>query len=375
MARGPAARPFWSGVASGFAIVASLTASAGGVRAEIARCHLSAEQIFDQADPKVMEIFSDAINQFRVWDRVQSSLGTGFLMKDGVILTNYHVIADAQRIEVFDGTNSWNADILGIDPLLDIAVLKIPYYPSSPEAIDLASPQPVRIGQQVYAIGCPQGLGKSITQGIVTGTGRVLADSTSSWLSPFIQTDATVNSGNSGGPLLDDCGRAIGMVSRSLLSDTTENIAFAIPVDVLGPIVDEIVATGRVSRAGHGLYGQMVTPPVLALMGAPPDMWQDFSGFMVETVEPGSAADTVGIAGGEWHVEIGGHPYVIGGDIITEVNGTRIQDRFTALQIVHNLKVGEEVVIVYKRGAETIFSSVVLPERPILEEDLDLYRH
>lgn len=249
MARGPAARPFWSGVASGFAIVASLTASAGGVRAEIARCHLSAEQIFEQADPKVMEICSDAINQFRVWDRVQSSLGTGFLMKDGVILTNYHVIADAQRIEVFDGTNSWNADILGIDPLLDIAVLKIPYYPSS------------------------------------------------------------------------------------------------------------------------------FTPPVLALMGVPPDMWQDFSGFMVETVEPGSAADTIGIAGGEWHVEIGGHPYVIGGDIITEVNGTRIQDRFTALQIVHNLKVGEEVVIVYKRGAETIFSSVVLPEKPILEEDLDLYRH
>jgi serine protease Do len=371
----PCARPIRLGLISAVALAAFFAVSPHAAQAEVERCHLDAEQVFAKAEPKILEIFSDAINQFRVSDRIQSSLGTGFLLQNGVVVTNYHVIADAQRIEVFDGTDSWRIDVLGIDPLLDIAVLKIPYYPDNAEGIDLASPASVKTGQQVYAIGFPQGLGKSITQGIVTGTGRVLADSTNSWLSPFIQTDATVNSGNSGGPLLDDCGRAIGMVSRSILSGATENIAFAIPVDVLAPIVDEIVATGRVSRAWHGLYGQMVTPPVLALMGVPPDMWQDFSGFMVETVEPGSAADTIGIAGGEWHIEIGGHPYVIGGDIITEVNGTRIQDRSTALQIVRNLKVGEEISIVYRRGPETIFSSVVLPERPILEEDLDLYRH
>ena len=370
----PGARPLWTGVVSGLTLAALLTLIATNARAEVSRCQLNAEQIYDQSAPKVLEVFSDAINQYRVNDRIRSSLGTGFLIKDGVVVTNFHVIAEAQRIELFDGTDWWNTDVLGVDPLLDIAVLKPVYYPADAPGIELAPTDSIRMGQSVFAIGFPRGLGKSITQGIVTGTDRVLADSTSSWLSPFLQTDATANPGNSGGPLLDDCGRVIGIVSRVSQPDISENIAFAIPVEVFAPVVTEIVATGHMSRAWHGLYGQMVEPAVLALMGVPQDAWGDYTGFLVETVEPGSAADRVGLRGGDWPVEFGGHPFVLGGDIITEVDGVRILDRQSALAIVRSLRVGQTIKLTYLRGEEVHKVEVTLEERPILDADLSFYQ-
>lgn len=339
------------------------------------RCNLDAEQIYRQAGSEIVEVFSDAINPYRVQDRLEMSLGTGFLVRDGLVVTNYHVIADAQRIAVYDGASYWDATVLGSDPLLDIAVLKLVWSFRAWGALELAPVESVVIGQKVFAIGYPRGLGQSITQGIVVGTGRVLPDSTSAWLSPFIQTDAAVNPGNSGGPLLDDCGRVIGMVSRGGVPGEVEDIAFAIPVEVLDPVIDEIVSTGHVSRAWHGLYGQMVTPAILALLGVPQEEWDDHMGFMVETVEPGSAADLIGIRGGNWPIELSGRPFVIGGDIITEVNGIMIDSRDTALAIVRGLKVGETVSLVYKRNSETHRASLILPERPVQEADLNFYRN
>jgi serine protease Do len=335
------------------------------------RCNLDAEQIYRQTGSKVVEVFADAINPYRVRDRVEMGLGTGFLVQDGRVVTNYHVISNAQIITVYDGQYYWDATVLGSDPLLDIAVLELFLAAVDWGGLELAPAESVAIGQTAYAIGFPQGLGKSITQGIVVGTGRVLRDSTSSWLSPFIQTDAAVNPGNSGGPLLDDCGRVIGMVSRGGIPGQTEDIAFAIPADVLGPVIQEIVATGHVSRAWHGLYGQMVVPAVLALLGVPEDMWDDHSGFMIE---PGSAAELIGLRGGDWPIELGGRPFVIGGDIITEVNGIRIDSLDTALEVVRGLKVGETVNLVYKRNLKTHQASIKLQERPVQEADLDFYR-
>ncbi|WP_431300379.1 S1C family serine protease [Tabrizicola sp. BL-A-41-H6] len=352
----------------------SLIFSGGDAGAQTERCKLSAEAVYEMAEPKVVEIFADAINPFRVRDRMQYSLGTGFLFGEGVVVTNYHVIADAQRVDVFDGTGYWGAEILGIDPLLDIAVLNVPFLMATADPLEPAPTGTTKVGQDVFAIGFPRGIGKTITHGIVTGTGRVLGDSTSSWLSPFVQTDATVNSGNSGGPLLDDCGRVIGLVSRASEPGLAENIAFALPVDVLAPIVKEIAATGHVARAWHGIYGQMVEPPVLAILGIPPDLWDEYRGFLVETIEPGSAADEIGLVGGDFPVQFGGHPFLIGGDIITEVNGVPITDLTTALDVVRNLAVGETVTIVYKRGPDTMSASVILKERPIMEADLDQFR-
>jgi S1-C subfamily serine protease len=357
-------------VATGLAAVLA----GGAATAQTGRCELSAEDIYARAEPKVVEIFADAINPFRVRDRLQFSLGTGFIFDEGVVVTNYHVIADAQRIDVFDGKDYLGAEVMGADPLLDIAVLSVPLLMLTAEPLELAPTGSIKVGQDVFAIGFPRGIGKSITHGIVTGTERVMGDTTSSWLSPFVQTDATVNRGNSGGPLLDDCGRVIGMVSHASEPGVAENMAFAIPVDVLKPIVEEIVATGHVARAWHGLYGKMVTPPVLAMLGIPSDLWDDYGGFLVETVEPGSAAEEIGLRGGDFPVEFGGSPYLIGGDIITEVNGVAITDMTVALDVVRDIAVGDTVTIVYKRGPETTSASVIIKERPIMEADLDRFR-
>ncbi len=342
--------------------------------AEPGRCHISAEEVYRQVEPKVMEIFADAINPYRVRNRIQFSLGTAFLFGEGILVTNYHVIADAQRVAAFDGQYYWESRIMGVDPLLDIAVLRIDHPDTTNAPLAIAAPDSIAIGQQVFAMGYPRGIGKTITQGLVTGMGRVMQETTSGWLSPFLQTDAAVNPGNSGGPLLDDCARVIGMVTSMADPNLNENTAFAIPVDVLKPVVDEIVAKGRVSRAWHGLYGQMVEPPVLALLGVPYERWLEYTGFLVETIEPGSAAERIGLRGGDWPVNLGGRDMLIGGDIITEVNGTRILDRETALAVVRALQVGETVDIVYKRGDQTLRASITLEERPILEADLDRYR-
>jgi S1-C subfamily serine protease len=355
------------------------SAALGPVSAQTAvaapeRCQMDAEKVFQRASTEIVEVYADAINPYRVRDRLKLELGAGFVIENGLVVTNYHVVADAQHISVYDGKFYWDAKVLGSDPLFDIAVLEVPGFVFGENALQLAPPETVAIGQKAFAIGYPRGLGKSITQRIVVGSGRVMRDTTSSWLRPFIQTDAAINPGNSGGPLLDDCGRVLGMITMGGTPSDTENIAFAIPGEVLGPIVDEIVATGHVSRAWHGLYGQMVQPAILSLLGVPYSEWEATTGFMVETVEPGSAADQIGIIGGYFPITLWEAPYLIGGDIITEVNGIRIDSMEKALNVVRGLKVGQTVDIVYLREGEVRSASIKLPERPVQEADLDLYR-
>lgn len=363
---GPFVLPLVLGVAASLA--------GPGVQAGEAACGQSAEQVFAGASPKTFEIFSMAINQYQVQGRILPRTGTGFRLTSGVILTNYHVIADARFTVVYDEFGSWDAEVVGADPSLDIAVLRIPTFAEAPAGLDFAPADQPRMGQKAYAIGFPRGLGISITEGIVSGVGRVLYDSTSSWLNPMIQTDATINPGNSGGPLLNDCGQVLGMVSRADFPDQSENIGYAIPASVLKPVVEEIIAQGHVSRPWHGLYGQMVTPPILAILGVPYDQWDAATGFLVETVEPGSAADEIGIRGGEWPILWGGHQFLIGGDIITEVNGRRIDSRDVALDVVRGLKAGETISLTYLREGEEMTASVMLSERPVTEADLDQYR-
>lgn len=358
------------------ALGTALALLAPAALAQEGRCHMSAEEVYAKAGPRVVEIFASAIDPYRVQNRLQFGVGTGFFYGPGTIVTNYHVIADAQNLGIDDGTGFGGAFVRGIDPLLDIAVLNqdLLFQGDQSRVLDLAPPASIAMGQDVFAIGYPRGMGQTITRGIVSNLNVVLPETTNSWLSPFIQTDTTVNPGNSGGPLLDDCARVIGLVSMSARPGEAENTAYAIPIDVLRPAVEQILETGHVSRAWHGLYGQMVEPGVLAFLGVPYELWEEYTGFLVETVEPGSAADQIDLRGGDFPIEIGGHPFLIGGDIITEVNGQRILDRETALSVVRGLKVGATVSVVYKRGDQTLTATVALPERPVQEADLDRYR-
>ena len=347
---------------------------ATGAAALEAGCGLDATALYEKVAESVVQVQSISVNPFLVRSRMRPSLGSGFVVGDGDILTNYHVVAETEDVVIFTDNGAIPAEVIGIDPTLDVALLR-PLEGLVAPPLDFAAPSAIAIGQDVHVIGYPLGLGKSISSGIVSGMSRVLPRTTSSWLSPYIQTDAAVSPGNSGGPLLDDCGRVVGLISGKISALAAENLAFAIPTEVLIPVVAELRTTGRVSRPWHGLYGQMVTPPVLMMLGAPPWEAQELTGFLVETVEPGSAADRAGLRGGVWPVMWGPTEILLGGDIITEVNGVRIDTLDTALRIVRGLKIGERVKLRALRDGVELEVSVVLDERPLIEREMELYRY
>ncbi len=338
-------------------------------------CQKSAQWIYASVAGSVVQVVSLLIDPYLVQGRISPRLGTGFVIDGGYVLTSYHIVVDSEDITLFVDDEAFGADIVGIDPTLDLALLRPLSEGDIAPPLDLADPADIAVGQQVFAIGYPFGVGKSITAGIVSGTNRIPRRTTSDWLSPFIQTDAAISSGSSGGPLLDSCGRVVGLMTSRIIAPDAESIGFAIPSAVLGPVAAELAETGRVSRPWHGLYGQMVTPLILLMLGAPPEEWENLKGFLVETVEPGSAAERAGILGGYAPMMWGGTEILLGGDIITEVNGVRIDTLGTALDVVRGLKVGDTVDLKGLRDGVPFDASVVLDERPLLEREMDLYRY
>jgi S1-C subfamily serine protease len=304
---------------------------------------------------------------------VSPRIGSGFVIDGGLILTNYHVVADVEEAAVFTDAYPLLTEVIAIDPTLDIAILRPVSDLIAAAPLEFAPASDIAIGQEVFDIGYPLGLGKSISSGIVSAVSRILHNMTSSWLSPYIQTDAAVSPGNSGGPLLDAGGRVVGLVSSIITGYGVSNLTFAIPVEVLGPAVEALVRDGHVARPWHGLYGQMVTPEILMMLGASPfDL--ALTGFLVETVEPGSATDRAGLRGGVWPVRWGPAKILLGGDIITEVNGVRIDTLALALKVVKELRIGQTGKIKVLRDGEPFEASVVLEERPLLERELEFYR-
>jgi S1-C subfamily serine protease len=341
---------------------------------ESASCGKTPVEIYREVAPSVVQIFTFGINPYKMIGRVESKTGSGVFLGDDLVATNFHVVLDATAIAVGTDGTILEAELVGRDPVFDIAILRAEGLSAHIKPIALAPSDELDIGQPVHVIGYPLGIGKSITTGIVSGLGRVIPLNTSSWLSPFIQTDAPVSGGNSGGALVDDCGYLIGLVSLRSVSPEAENIGFAIPVETLRRELPELIRTGKVARPWHGLYGQMVTPVILQLLGAPPMAALVTRGFLVETVEPGSAADLAGIRGGTLPVQWGMQEMILGGDIIVQVNGTEIQSLEDAGVVVQELAIGKTVTVKLLRDGEEITVSAVIEERPVLDRDLEVYR-
>jgi putative serine protease PepD len=355
------------------AIVGATLAWCGAAMAGAEGCDLTPAEVFRDVAPSVVEVHAVGLNPFRVSGRVQPRSGTGFLIEGGYVATNFHVVVDGQVITAaIDGVQT-GAKVVGVDPALDLAVLE-PFDPLPDDPVTFAEADTPPIGAPAYALGYPLGLGLSISAGIVSGAARVLNASTSSWLVPFLQTDAAISAGNSGGPIVDGCGHVIGMATRGIFVEGAENLGFAIPAGILAPALDELVETGKISRPWHGLYGQMVTPQILWMLDVPDSAWEETIGFLVETVEPGSGADRAGLYGGYWPVLWGGTEIILGGDIITHVDGVRIDSLDAALAAVEALEVGERVVLEYLRDGERRKTSVRLEERPLLEAEINSYR-
>ena len=247
--------------------------------------------------------------------------GSGFIISsDGLVLTNAHVVRDAKQVTVkLSDRREFSAQVLGSDPATDIAVLKLDA--KGLPTVQLGDPKQVAVGDYVLAIGAPYGFEQTATQGIVSAKGRSLPGDSS--VVPFIQTDAAVNPGNSGGPLFDASGRVVG-VNAQIYSQSGgfQGLAFAIPVDVALRIKDQIVAHGKVEHARLGVTLQDLSAPLAASFGLnAPD------GALVSSVMPDSAAAKAGLKPGDVITGVDGEPVRVAGDVSSRVGLARPGDK------------------------------------------------
>lgn len=324
-------------------------------------CNRSAAQIFRETGPSVVRVLSIAIDPFSLMRRVRQGVGSGIVIDGGNVITNAHIVYEASEIVIAtDDGRVFPASVVGIDEISDLAIIRSIGASLPVPAAKFTKSKTLDVGTDVLAIGYPFGLEKSISKGIVSGKGRIIPFTPTSWLTPLIQTDAAVNPGNSGGALVNLCGEVVGI--NTLASTRGQNVNFAIPVGLVEALLPDLLEHGRVIRPWHGVYGRPVPPILQFTIGLPP-------GLLIETIEPGSPAESVGLRGGTFPIVIGLDEYLLGGDIIREVNGTPLVDLDTILKVVRGFRVGDRLNVKYWRDGSVRETDVVLPERPVLPGD------
>jgi putative serine protease PepD len=290
----------------------------------------------------------------------RQGVGSGVVIdKEGHIVTNYHVIRDAEQLEVtlYD-KDKYEATRVGIDPINDIAVLKI----DSPEEklypVPLGSSDDLKVGQKVLAIGNPFGLDQTLTTGIISSLQRTLRTDFG-LIDDVIQTDAAINPGNSGGPLLNRRGEVIG-INTAIFSRTGESagIGFAVPVNTLSRILPDLLEHGQVLRAWFGVQGQPLSPRLAQALRLPVE-----EGLLVAQVESRSSADQAGIRGGQRRAFFGNVPLLIGGDVIVALGGQPVTSMQDIASILEDRKPGEMISVVYYRGEEKVEKEMRLEGR------------
>ena len=275
--------------------------------------------------------------------RVSTNFASAVIIDpEGYLVTNYHVVAEAAeiRIQLSDGQIA-EPELVGVDRETDLALLKIEL--GQVPAIPLGSSAQLRIGDVVLAIGNPYGLTKSVTQGIVSATGRGLLDLVT--FENFIQTDAAINAGNSGGALVNARGELVGINTAVLAQDSgTEGIGFAIPIDLVRGVVDQLKLNGRVIRGWMGLQPDDLTSAERVALNIEDDV-----GILLVSVTEGGPAAVAGLAQG---------------DVILEINGNPIRSRRQAQLISASAQPGDEVSVVLLRDGQRITTTVIAGERP-----------
>ena len=293
-----------------------------------------------------------------------SALGSGFVLdKAGHIVTNYHVVEGANEVTVsFSNRDTVKAEIVGTDPSTDLAVLRVDTSASALTPLPLGDSDAVRVGDPVVAIGNPFGLDRTVTSGIVSALQRLITAPNRFTIDHVIQTDAPINHGNSGGPLLSSRGQVIGVNTQIETGDTATGnvgIGFSVPSNTVKDVVAQILRTGRVDHAYLGISGQAVTSDVADKYNLAVQ-----KGVIVESVTQDSGADSAGLKGGKTQVVVAGETFVLGGDIIVSFGGEKISSIEQLRDAVAAHKPGDKVKVVIYRDASKTSVTVTLGRQP-----------
>ncbi|HAJ35523.1 MAG TPA: peptidase S1 [Chloroflexi bacterium] len=322
--------------------------------------------VYDTVAPSVVSITTRVLRRDFFFNVVpEEGAGSGFVLdKDGHILTNYHVIEGAESIEVTFGDQvTAPAEIIGGDPRNDVAVLKVALAPELLQPVTLGASADLRVGQWAIAIGNPFGqFGRTLTTGVISALDRTINGPDNRTITGVIQTDAAINKGNSGGPLLDSSGRVIGITS-AIFSPTGTNagVGFAVPVDTLKRILPDLLTLGRYRHPWLGIrYAYNVTPGLAEVLKLPA---QD--GLLLVQIYKGAPLEKAGIRGAQREDIIGNERVYTGGDLLVAIDGRPVSSVAELETLLENrYRVGDVVQVSVIRDGRTLEVPVELVEEP-----------
>jgi S1-C subfamily serine protease len=319
-------------------------------------------RIYRQASPAVANILTKATEYDFFMDPVPvEGAGSGFLIDPrGYILTNFHVVAGAQTIEVILGDKSrYPAKFVGADQRNDVALVKIDAKGKQLASLTLGDSSTLQVGQKVLAIGNPFGFQSTLTTGVVSALGRTVQTSETTFIDAAIQTDASINRGNSGGPLINTHGDVIGINSAIYTpSGTAAGIGFAIPINTAKLIANDLITEGKVRRAYLGVSTLELTAWLSEALDLPVQ-----EGLLVEQATRGGPAAAAGLHGGDRKVQSGMRSLTIGGDVIIGIDGQKVANQFDMNVLLNRKRPGDMVTVTVYRGAKKLDIPVKLGER------------
>jgi len=333
---------------------------------------LTINEIFRRDAPGVVQVTStqvvrtsDPFNFGFPQTQTQKALGSGFVMdKAGHIVTNYHVVAGARSVEVsFSNSDNMRAKVVGSDPSTDLAVLQIDARSRALTPLAFGNSDRVRVGDSVVVIGNPLGYDRSVTAGIVSAVQRAISAPNQFPIDHVIQTDAPINHGNSGGPLIDSRGAVIGVNAQIATGDSGSDgnigIGFAIPINTVRTVVAQLIKKGKVEHAFIGITAKPVTAEIARLFRLPAK-----SGLLVATVQPGSGAAAAGLRAGTDTKVVSGESWPIGGDLIVSADGASLSTVDQLRDLIAAKRPGQSISLEVYRGTEKLTIPVKLGRQP-----------
>ena len=309
-------------------------------RGDLANFEKATIEIFNRTAPSVAYIFTEnAVRGFFGASEIRQGAGSGFVWdRRGHVVTNFHVIQGARRIQVrLDTGEPIDATYVGGSQDHDLAVVRLRNMPTDIHPIPIGTSSDLQVGQSVFAIGNPFGLSRTLTTGVISALDRRLPTAAGREVMGVIQTDAAINPGNSGGPLIDSAGRLIG-VNTAIISGSgnSAGIGFAVPADVVNQVVPQLIAKGKVPRPGIGIVA--LNEEAAAGLGV--------TGVVIERVVPGSSADRAGLEGIDFSNRLLG-------DVILSVDGEQVKNIVEFARIMQRYNIGQTIRLRVQRGDQS----------------------